>query len=148
MTLKPSNRFQLVVFLIIIICFPLLVTAPILLHAIEKPFDIYHLKKFAQKITVADRIVASYSQSSVTFSLTGQEAKQVIAAVSSAKPDRNTYKCLYNAKAQFFNGTNNLGDVIGCSTILWITGRQYKEDTGVWDKLVNGSITITQGHQI
>jgi len=136
----PRFRFDLLLLLLVLFC-PLVLVSTSIIHAIEKPFDANALAKFARKIAPADRIIVSHGRSPVTLTITGQDVKQVIVAVSSAKPDRNTYACVYDTKAQFFNGTNFLSDVIGCSTILWINGRQYKEDTGIWDKLVHTPIT-------
>jgi hypothetical protein len=100
---------------------------------IQEKMDDRHLAKFSQKITTTDHIVASKwtlypSRKEMSLSLTGEDAKRVVQAVSSGKGDRQVYSNIWSVRAKFFGGTNVLGEImIDDGELFLADGRQYRD---------------------
>jgi hypothetical protein len=104
---------------------------------IQVKMDEHHLAKFAQKITTTDDIVASKwtlypSRKMMSLSLTGEDAKRVVQAVSSASSGRPPFGMawanMYLVTATFFRGTNVLGKiVIDDGELFKVDGREYRD---------------------
>lgn len=108
----------------------------------DAAFDGVRLEQFAHRIADTDHIVATYSQSSVSLTVTGDNAKKVVRAVSSAKSDRpplgHSNICRLMAKATFFKGTNVLDNIEMCSSLFLISHGKcpYRDDTGLLKAVV------------
>jgi hypothetical protein len=72
----------------------------------------------------------------VSLSLTGEDAKRVVQAVSSGRADRRVYSNMWLVTVRFFGGTNVLGEILTDGTLFLADGRQYKDASGVLDELV------------
>jgi hypothetical protein len=105
--------------------------------SIQEKMDDRHLAKFAQKIVITDHVVASSwthypSRKKMSLSLTGENAKRVIQAVSSAGSGRPplgmAWMNMYNYEATFYRGTNVLGEIMIDDGELFKTdGRIYRD---------------------
>jgi len=62
--------------------------------------------------------------------MTGEDAKRIVQAVSSAKADRKRYKNMYLIRTTFFSGTNIVGEIRMDDAYLFMAdGRQYRDAT-------------------
>src|ERR1044071_7657413 len=96
-------------------------------------YDRIRLASFAHRIAKADRVVGTYARSSATLTLTGEDARSVVRAVSLAAPHRPPFgmasSCSYFSKAMFYNGTNVLDYVVVCGPYFLIhSDPPYEED--------------------
>jgi len=100
---------------------------------IQLKMDDWHLGRFAQRITNADRVVASmWPRREIKLSLTGEDARRVVQAVSSAKsgrpPSGMAWANMYLTKVGFFQGTNCLGEIeIDSGELFRAGGREYRD---------------------
>ena len=129
-----SFRPFLIFFVFISLYGGVIVFVPFVLRPIQETMDDRHLAKFAKEIASADRIVAIQSTLSmhhapelISLTLTGQDAKRVIQAVSSGRADRQRYSNEYMRAAKFFSGKNVLGEIrIDGGELFMADGRQYR----------------------
>lgn len=102
-------------------------------------FVSYPLPRFARRIAVADRVVASTTQGHVSITLTGDNAKALIQAVSSAKRERPPWgmgdACIYDVRITFFEGAKALGDILSCTELFIVDRKKYRDETGMLGKL-------------
>ena len=102
-------------------------------------FVSFPLPRFARRIASADRAVASMKHGAVSITITGEDAKQLVQAVSSAKRERPpwgmTDACIYDVRITFFKGTEALGDILSCTRLFIVSGKKYRDETGVLGKL-------------
>ena len=104
-----------------------------LLRPIQEKMDNRRLAKFAQKIANTDHVVVSKwthypSRKEMSLSLTGEDAKRVVQAVSSGRADRQVYSNIWSARAMFLGGTNVLGEImIDDGELFLADGRQYRD---------------------
>jgi hypothetical protein len=98
-----------------------IIAAMALFVPIQKKIDDFHLAKFAQKIAATDHAVASQwtlypSRKMMSLSLTGENAKRVVQAVSSARSGRPPLGMAWAnmdlVTATFFGSTNTLGEIL------------------------------------
>ena len=104
---------------------------------IQEKIDDFHLTKLAEKIARTDHIVASEwtlypSRKKMSLSLTGEDAKRVVQAVSSAcsgrPPFGGAWKNMYLVTATFLQGTNVLGEImIDDGELFRVDGRVYRD---------------------
>jgi hypothetical protein len=133
---KPSAG--LVVFLAVVIC--LLAVTGLLGEAVrplQLKFDAHCLTKFAHRISSSDRVVASEwthsgTRKQLEVSLSGEELKRVIQAVTSAEcarpPNGLAYANMYLITAKFFKGTNLLGEIlIDDGELFRVGSREYRD---------------------
>jgi hypothetical protein len=93
-----------------IVCLPV----PSFLFA---PYDASRLAWFAHRIAGTDHIVGTRWMSSVSVTITGDDAKKVVAAISSAGSGRPPcwgmeWANSYGIKAKFYRGTKVLGEIV------------------------------------
>jgi hypothetical protein len=137
---KPKLRLAFLLPLLIIV--GLCVGVP-LIRFVLREYDTTRLAKFAHRIADTDRIVGTYARSSVSLTLTGDDARKVVRAVSSAKSDRPPFgmksSCSFFGKATFFRGTNVLDHIEMCGSLFLIHYSEppFRDDTGLLDTLVN-----------
>jgi hypothetical protein len=102
-------------------------------------FVSYPLPRFARRIATADRVVASTKQGPVSITITGENAKTLIQAVSSAKRERPPWgmddACIYDVRITFFEGAEALGDILSCMELFIVDGKKYRDETGMLGKL-------------
>jgi hypothetical protein len=99
--------------------------------------DTARLAAFAHRIATTDHVVASKwtlypSRKMMSLSLTGEDAKRVVQAVSSASSGRppfgSAWANMYLVTATFFRGTNVLGKiVIDDGELFKADGREYRD---------------------
>jgi hypothetical protein len=84
------------------------------MNDIKLRYDAARLAIFAHRIANADRVVGTWSGSSASLTLTGDDAQKIVRAVSSAvsarMPDKQ-FALLYPERATFYKGTNVLGQI-------------------------------------
>ena len=102
-------------------------------------FVSYPLPRFAHRIASADRVVASAEHGAVSITLTGEDAKTLVQALSSAKRERPPWgmadACIYDVRITFFEGAQALGDIVSCTQLFILDGKKYRDETGVLGKL-------------
>jgi hypothetical protein len=78
-------------------------------------YDSLRLAWFAHRIAGADRIVATNWEASVSLTITGDDAKKVIQAISSAGSGRPPFGMdwanIYGVNARFYRGAEALGEI-------------------------------------
>jgi hypothetical protein len=100
-------------------------------------FVSYPLPRFARRIASADRVVASMKQGTLSISITGEDAKRLVQVVSSAKRPRTPWPWemqrayFFDVRITFYEGTNELGDILSTISIFKVNGQRYRDDTGV-----------------
>ena len=99
------------------------------------------LEKFAQKIAATDRVIASLNlvdgfSGKKSVSLTGEDAKLVVRAVSAGKIDSGHYHNIFSVRFEFWQGTNVLGDILTDGTLFLADGTQYRDSSNVLSQLV------------
>lgn len=120
----------------------LVVLAVVFLKPGLRLYDSLRLAQFSHRIAHADRIVGTYAERQVNVTLTGEDVRKVVAAVSSASSARppfgSDWACSYMAKATFFRGTNTLGDVLMCSGLFLLRSSQppFRDESGLLKILV------------
>lgn len=99
---------------------------------------IFPPSQFARRIADADRLVVTTTgrEPSVRMTITGEELKRVIEMISRAHRDRAPYQATFDIQADFFKGPETLGQMRVCLQLMWIDGAQYRDDSGVLEKLV------------
>ncbi len=86
--MSDKIKFRLVLLVLLLITVGLcLCLGPISINSIIRPYDTARLAMFALRIDGADRVVATRPGSSVSLTLTGEDAKKITRAVSSAVLD-------------------------------------------------------------
>jgi hypothetical protein len=119
-----------------------IVLAVLLAMPTLKLYDFFRLARFAHQIAQTDRIVTTRVRSSVSLTITGEAARKVVRAVSSAASHRPPFgmatSCSFMEKATFYRGTNVLGDIEICSSLFLIRGAQppFIENSGVLNATV------------
>ena len=103
-------------------------------------YDATRLKIFSRRIAGADRVVATWTGSSVRLTFTGDDAGKIVRAVSSAvsgrMPDKE-FMCMYEARATFYRGTNDLGQIGMCGSLFLIKRNPpFIDGTGMLESLV------------
>jgi len=107
-----------------------------------KPYDSARLTLFALRISDADRVVGTMAHSSVSVTVTGEDAQKVVKQVtwaSSARPPFGTdWACSYYVTATFFKGTNALTDIQMCGSLFLLhhSAPPYRYDSGALKDLV------------
>ncbi len=139
MNKKIEPRFVLfgVILIVVVLCVGYLSK-----NFVLRQYDAARLSRFAHRIADADHIVASFYRSSVSLTLTGDNATKIVRAVSSASSARmpnEEFACKYDLKATFYRGTNVLGDIQMCGSLFLLNWGQppffdYSEllDTAVY----------------
>ena len=99
--------------------------------------DAARLAAFAHRIATTDHVVASKwtlypSRKEMSLSLTGEDAKRVVQAVSSASSGRppfgTAWANIYSVTATFFKDTNVLGKItIDDGELFKTDGREYRD---------------------
>jgi len=144
MTNKPKSRVKFFVVLVIVVFWFICLPVPSFLFA---PYDAARLAMFAHRIAGADRVVGTYLKSSVSLTLTGEDARRLTKAVSTASSDRPPYgrasSCSFLGQATFFKGTNLLDHIEICSSLFLIHNSQppFQDDSGSLDALIYTPIT-------
>jgi hypothetical protein len=112
-----------------------------------KPYDSARLAMFVHRVADADRVVGTYARASVSVTVTAEDAKKIVRAVSSATPARPGYgkdwACVYDIKATFFKGTNALDYIEMCEGLFLLhdTKPPYRYDSGALKDLVCVPVT-------
>ncbi len=132
MSNKPKYRIGLLLFLVVISGWLASVRVyPLLTDSALRKVDNASLALFAQKIAATDHIIAIEqippSHRLISLTLTGENARRVVQAVSSGKADRASYSNVWSVKATFFEGTNALGEIMTDGELFLAEGRQYKD---------------------
>jgi|SRR5437899_1842192 hypothetical protein len=102
---------------------------------------------FVHRIADADRVVGTYAGSPVSVTITGEDAKRVVRAVSSSSPARpgfgRDWACAFMVKATFFRGTNALDDIEMCGSLFLLhhTKPPYRYDSGALRDFVYTPVT-------
>jgi len=106
---------------------------------IQLKIEEHRLAKFAQKIATSDHVVGSRwitypSRKELSISLTGEDARRVVQAVSSASsgrpPSGMAWANMYFVTATFFKGTDVLGKIkIDGGALFRIDGGEYRDTT-------------------
>ena len=97
------------------------------------------LANFSHRISDADRAVVTFTLNDpppVSVTITGQVLRTVVGMISSAHRDRKNYSCSSVANVKFFKNSEMLGQMTACIQLMWIGPRQYRDDTGMLDKLI------------
>jgi hypothetical protein len=93
------------------------------------------LPRFARRIASADHVVASMKQGAVSITIAGEDATRLVQAVSSAKRERPPWgmedACIYDVRIAFYEGTKPLGDILSCTRLFIVSGKKYRDDTGL-----------------
>jgi hypothetical protein len=89
----------------------------------------------ARRIAKADRVIATNRYGGFSISITGEEARRVIQAVSAAKKENPLIEASPDLRIEFFQGTNLLGAVGMCRSVIGIDGTSYSDRTGVLEAL-------------
>ena len=114
-------------------------------------YDPFRLAWFAYRIAEADRIVATNWLRSVSLTITGDETKKVIKAISSAGSGRPPFGTdwanIYDVKARFYRGTKFLGELeMDCGDLFLIRHRPpFRDRTGLLHDLVYKPISEAAG---
>ena len=105
-------------------------------------YDSLRLAWFAHRIAGADRIVATNWLSSVSLTITGDETKKVVRAISSAGSGRpplgRDWANVYEVNAKFCRGMKVLGEIEmdGGGLFLHYHRPPFRESTGLLHDLV------------
>jgi hypothetical protein len=101
-------------------------------------YDSLRLAWFARRIAGADRIVATNWEASVSMTITGDDAKKVVRAISSAGSGRPPlgmdWANIYGVNARFYRGTEVLGEIEmdgGGLFLIHYHEPPFRDDTGV-----------------
>jgi hypothetical protein len=137
MSNKRTFPFMPILFLVAVV---FIIAAIGLFVPIQERIDDLHLKKFAEQIAAADRVVVTRqtqtSHKAMSLSFTGEDAQRIIQAVSSGRADRRLDMVMSPPRVTFFHGTNVLAEIMTGSTLFSADGRHYKDGSGVLDSLV------------
>jgi hypothetical protein len=103
---------------------------------IQEKMDDHRLAKFAHQIAATDHIIATkntfFLRKPMSLSLTGEEAKRVVQAVSSGKANRELDMSQGPARVRFFQGTNILGEIATDGELFSVDGRRYLALQQAW----------------
>ena len=80
-------------------------------------------------------MVVTNAHYGIGISVTGDEAKKVVRAVSSARklpPETSTSA---EVRTEFYRGTNFLGAVLGCRSLFGGKDGSYEDESGVFEAL-------------
>ena len=117
---------------------------------VQERIDDLHLRKFAERIAATDRVVATrqtYPSHKVTsLSLTGEDARRIVQAISSGRANRSADMAMSPPRVTFFHGTNVLAEIMTSSTLFSAGGRHYEDSSGVLGGLVYTPL-ITMVHE-
>ena len=95
--------------------------------------------KLAQQILDADRVIVLHAGSDPT-SMTGEEARKIVKAVSSARWDTHAYSCTFNSHIEFCKGTNSLATISWCGRLFLTDAGQFSDNSGALKELYNKSM--------
>jgi hypothetical protein len=108
--------------ILVVILLPVLVVlAVVLAKPTLNTYDTWRLARFAHQIATTDHVVVTKwthnaSRKLTSLSLTGEDSKRVVQAVSLARSGRPPFGMawanMYLVTATFFNGTNVLGKIM------------------------------------
>jgi hypothetical protein len=106
-------------------------------------YDALRLAWFAHRIAESDRIVATNWLSAVSLTITGDETKKVVRAISSAGSGRPPFGTdwanIYDVNAKFCRGTKVLGEIEmdgGGLFLIYYHRPPFRESTGLLHELV------------
>lgn len=141
MSAKSKSRMPpLVVVLVIVVVWAVVLPVPRFLFA---PYDALRLAWFAHRIAGTDRIVAKTRRDAVSMTLTGDDAKKAVRAISSASsgrpPSGTDWANIYDVNAQLYKGTQVLGEIEMDGSGLFLIHYHkppFLEDTGVLHELL------------
>jgi hypothetical protein len=101
-------------------------------------YDTLRLERFAHAIATTDHVVASewtnHSHKQLSVSLSGEDARRVVQAVTTASSGRppfgTAWMNMYLVTATFLNGTNVLGEIeIDDGELFRAYGGEYRDDS-------------------
>jgi hypothetical protein len=144
MSHKAKCPVVVLVLLIVAVLWCLFLPTP---SIVFKPYDSARLAIFVRRVADTDRVVGTYTGSFVSVTVTGEDAKKIARAVSSASPARPGYgmdwACIYAVKATFLKGTNVLDDIEMCGGLFLLhhTDPPYRYDSGALKDLVYIPVT-------
>ena len=98
-----------------------------------------HLVLFVHKIADSDRIVGTFRDSKVSVIITGADVMKVVQAVASASSHSPPGQYLYNTKAIFYKGTNELGYIEICEGMFLVddcNDPSFQDETGLLKNLI------------
>ena len=87
--------------------------------------------KLAGLIASADHVVASDRYAGYRITLSGDEARRLIAALCAAERDKNCYSAIFGCHVDFYAGTNLLVTIRCQDRAFWAGTEQYSEGSGV-----------------
>lgn len=86
---------------------------------------------FIQQVSQADHVVVTNLYLPVTFTITGEEFRQLSTAITNATRDKNNYSAVFDWQVQFYKGTNHLTDIHLQDRAFVMPGLQYSDGSGV-----------------
>jgi hypothetical protein len=92
------------------------------------------LEKFSQKIAATDHVIVKYDDEHIgkgSLSLSGEDAKLVLQAVSTSKVDGHVYPNDPYVIFEFWQGTNVLGHITTDGTLFYADSIQYGDSSKV-----------------
>lgn len=93
---------------------------------------------FSRRISEADRAVARlWTNQEVSITLTGNDLRMVVEAVSGSDRDLTEYACEALSEVEFYNKSDRLGRMVVCLELIWIDGKQYRDHTGALPELID-----------
>ncbi len=92
-------------------------------------------RKLATQIASADRVVVTNLYGGFSFSLSREEAKKVVRAVSIAEKKDPLVAASLDLQLLFLRGTNLLASVNMCHCVIGIDRQPYSDTTGVLEAL-------------
>jgi hypothetical protein len=111
--------------------------------AIIAVFAVYHLFRplavFTRHISQADHAIVTFSLNNpppVSLTITGEHLQALIKMVSSTHRDAKPYDCSPVAEVKFLKTAELLGQMTVCSQLIWLKSGQYRDDSGLLDKLI------------
>jgi len=100
--------------------------------------------KLAHQIADTDHIIATYYHrtghvppeiSEFSITITGDDARQIVRAISQSTSDGTQTLCMPEWELQFYKGTNRLAAVgFGCS-LVWVNRAEFRDESGTLEKL-------------
>jgi hypothetical protein len=89
-------------------------------------------------IASSDRVVASDPYAGYRITLTGDQARRLVAGLSSAERDKNCYSAVFGCQIGFYRGSNLLA-TIRCQDRAFLTANeQFSEGTGTLREFQRG----------
>jgi hypothetical protein len=91
--------------------------------------------KLARQFAGADCVVVTNVYHGIGISVTGDEARRVVRAVSSARKLPPETLTSAEVRTEFYRGTNFLGAVLGCGSLFGNKDGGYEDESGVFKAL-------------